>query len=50
MPAYMRKLPGKRKYRVYDGNKVVAKATSKKNAESQIRLLRGIKHGLKPRR
>lgn len=50
MPVTMRKLPHKNKYRVYDKGKVVAKATTKEKAEKQVRLLRGIAHGMKPRR
>lgn len=49
MPAKMRKLPNSMKYRVYDGDKIVAKRTTKKKAERQVRLLRGIAHGMKPR-
>lgn len=48
MVVKMRKLPNSNKYRVYDGNKVAAKRTSKKNAERQVRLLRGVAHGFKP--
>lgn len=40
MPGKMRKLPNRNKWRVYWGGKVTAKATSKKNAERQLRLLR----------
>ena len=36
------------KYRVSHGGKVSAKATSKKKAEAQARLLRGVAHGWKP--
>lgn len=50
MPAKMRKLPHSSKYRVWNDGKIVAKGTTKKKAEAQIRLLRGIEHGLKPRR
>lgn len=39
MPGKIRKLPGRNKYRVYWGNKVTAKETSKSNAEKQLRLL-----------
>ena len=49
MPVTMRKLPGKMKYRVYDGKKVAAKSTTKKKAEAQVRLLRGISHGMQVR-
>jgi len=51
MPAKIRKLPHSSKYRVYNDGKIVAKSTTKKKAEAQIRLLRGIEHGtLKPRK
>jgi len=50
MPVKMRKLPNKNKWRVYEGDKVVAKGTTKKKAEKQVRLLRGIAHGMKPRK
>ena len=50
MPVRIRKLPKKNKYRVYDGDKVVAKETTKENAERQKRLLLGISHGMKPRK
>jgi len=39
MPGKIRKLPNKNKYRVWWGGKVVAKATSKKKAKAQLRLL-----------
>lgn len=47
MPTTMRKLPNKKKYRVWNDGKVVAKSTSKKKAKAQVRLLRGIEHGMK---
>jgi hypothetical protein len=47
MPIKIRKLPNKRRYRVYDGDRVISKSTTKRNAESQVRLLRGISHGMK---
>jgi hypothetical protein len=47
MPIKIRKLPNKRRYRVYDGDRVVANSTTKVNAEAQVRLLRGISHGMK---
>ncbi len=50
MPVQMRKLPSKNKWRVYDGAKIVAKETSRKKAEAQVRLLRGLAHGMKPRK
>ena len=41
MPFVMRKLPNKNLYRVYnrETKKVYAKATTKENAQKQIRLL-----------
>lgn len=50
MPARMRKLPNKNRYRVYDGDRVTARSTTKKKAERQIRLLRGVAHGMIPRK
>ena len=50
MPVRIRKLPSKNKYRVYDGNEIAAYGTSKKKAEAQARLLRGISHGMKLRK
>lgn len=40
----------KGKYKVRHGGKTSSKATSKKNAEAQARLLRGVAHGWKPGR
>lgn len=48
MPTRMRKLPNQRKYRVYDGDRVTAFATSKRNAEKQVRLLRMNSHKTRP--
>jgi len=45
MPAKMRKLPRSTKYRVYDGSRIASYSTSKTNAEKQVRLLNGLKHG-----
>lgn len=39
MPARMRKLPNKNRYRVYDGNKITAFNTTEKKAKAQVRLL-----------
>ncbi len=41
----------KGKYRVVNKQtgKVHAKATSKANAEAQVRLMLGVEHGMKPR-
>jgi hypothetical protein len=50
MPVKIRKLPNSRKYRVYDGKRIAAKATTKENAEKQARLLRGLGHGMKKRK
>ena len=46
MPVKIRKLPNKNLYRVYDGDKVVAKGTTKRKVERQARLLRGLAHGM----
>lgn len=48
MPTRIRKLPNQRKYRVYDGDKVTAKGTSKRKALAQVRLLRMIAHKNRP--
>lgn len=48
MPVKIRKLPSG-KYRVYDGKRIAAKSTTKAKAQKQANLLRGIKHGFKPR-
>ena len=42
MPVKIKKVDG---YRVTHGGKVSAKKTTKKKAEAQARLLRGIEHG-----
>ena len=47
MPVYMKKLPKQKKYRVYEGKHVSAKGTTKAKAEKQVKLLRGIAHGMK---
>lgn len=51
MPYAMRKLPRKSLYRVFntETKKIFAKATSKQKAQAQLRYLRGIEHGWKPR-
>jgi len=48
MPVKIRKLPGRNCWRVYDGKRIAAECTTRKKAERQARLLRGIKHGFKP--
>ena len=50
MPIKIRKLPHSSKYRVWNGKKVVAKRTTKKNAEAQKRLILGLDHGMKLRK
>lgn len=45
MPVRVRKVDG---YRVSHGGKVSAKETTKKKAEAQANLLRGVEHGWKP--
>jgi hypothetical protein len=47
-PTRMRKLPNQQKYRVYDGDRVTAIATTKRNAEKQVRLLRMNAHKKRP--
>jgi hypothetical protein len=47
MPTKIRKT-GKGKYKVSTPGGVKAKGTTKKKAESQARLLRGVEHGWKP--
>ena len=47
-PTRMRKLPNQNKYRVYDGDKVTAFASTKRNAEAQVRLLRMNAHKRRP--
>lgn len=51
MPYKMRKLPNKNSYRVYnaDTKKVYAKSTSRDKAIKQIKYLRAIEHGWKPK-
>lgn len=48
MPGGKRKVKGG--YRVTWGGKTRAKRTTKRNAERQLRLLRMVEHGGKPRR
>ena len=50
MPVRIRKLPNKNKWRVYDGKRIAAKSTSKKNATKQAKLLRGVAHGVRVRK
>jgi len=45
MPARIKKVDG---YQVKHGGKVSAKSTTKEKAESQRRLLEGIRHGWRP--
>lgn len=47
MPWRVLKLKGKDKYRVLSPSGVKAKATTKANAEKQVRLLRALDHGMK---
>ena len=46
MPGGMSKTDGH--YKVRWGGKVTAKKTSKKKAQAQLNLLRGVEHGWKP--
>lgn len=41
----MRKLPRSKKYRVYDGKRVIAKRTTRSKAQGQMGLIQGLKHG-----
>lgn len=52
MPYQIRKLPNQEKYRVYnkETKEVHAFATSKKNAEKQVRLLNAVEHGFVPKK
>ena len=45
MPVKIKKVDG---YKVTHGGKVSAKKTTKKKAQAQARLLRGIEHGWHP--
>lgn len=45
MPVKIKKVNG---YRVTHGGKISAKRTTKKKAQAQANLLRGIEHGWKP--
>ena len=45
MPVKIKKVDG---YKVTHGGKVSAKRTTKKKAEAQANLLRGVAHGWKP--
>jgi len=45
MPGEVAKIDG---YRTTWGGKVTARKTSKKRAQSQLNLLRGVEHGWKP--
>jgi hypothetical protein len=47
MPVKISKVRGKKCYRVSHSGKVSAKCTTKKKAEAQSRLLRGISYGMK---
>jgi hypothetical protein len=48
MPGRMRKV--RHGYSVTWGGKVVAKHASKANAQRQLKLLRGLEHGWKPKK
>ncbi len=47
--AHARRLPSSGKTRVYSGKRVTAYGTTRKRGARQIRLLRGLAHGWKPR-
>ena len=48
MPYRITKVKGG--FRVSTPHGTKARSTSRKKAEAQVRLLRGVKHGMKPRR
>lgn len=48
MPLEIVKIPNRRKYRVINDGKVVAKGTSHKKALAQARLIRAVDHGWMP--
>jgi hypothetical protein len=48
MPEKIKKVKGKKCYRVSTPHGVKSKCTSKKNAEAQARLLRAVEHGFVP--
>lgn len=52
MPYKIRKLPNKDLYRVYNSKtkKVHSKSTSKEKAIAQLKFLRGLEHGWKPKK
>ncbi len=49
-PVHARRLPSSGKTRVYSGKRITAFGTTRKRGARQIRLLRGLAHGWKPRR
>ena len=49
MPVRMRRLPSGR-YRVTHGGKTSARSSTRRNAQQQANLLRGIEHGWHPTR
>ncbi len=49
MPVRIKKLRSG-KYQVRTPTGIKAKGTTKKKAESQVRLLRGVEHGMVPRK
>ncbi len=50
MPLKIRKLPHSNRVRVYDGDRIIAKKTTRKKAEALVRLHRGLEHGMVPRK
>ena len=50
MPYKIRKLPRSRMVRVYKGKEIIAKKTTKTKAEKQVRFLRGLEHGMVPKK
>ena len=47
-PVRIKKVKGG--FRVYDGNRITARRTTKRKAERQANLLRGVAHGFVPRK
>lgn len=46
MPYKIRKLPHSNRVRVYKGKEIIARKTTRDKAEKQVRLLRGLEHGM----
>ncbi len=46
MPYKIRKLPRSNRVRVYSGDRIIAKKTTRKKAEALVRLHQGLHHGM----